>query len=142
MIVKSNPEFGVELALVVPYAYWLHNQGKLSGVITSKGMSPYYYFCDNVKEEFTYRTIDNAAAGLNNLPNNWIHGINSLEEPGVLDYEKWEVPPYSDYFSNFSFKKSVIGAIGKASESNNNTLSSGFAFSVINLSNSFIEAVQ
>ncbi len=29
MIVNSNPEFGIELALVVPYAHWLHKQGKL-----------------------------------------------------------------------------------------------------------------
>ena len=46
MIIKSNPEFGIELALVVPYAYWLHTQGKLDKVITSKGMKPFYYFCD------------------------------------------------------------------------------------------------
>lgn len=104
MIVKTNPEFGVELALTVPYAYHLHKQGKLEGVITSKGMSPYYYFCNNVKEEFTFRTIDNAAAGLNTLPNNWIHGINSLEQPGVLDYNEWEVPPYADHFANDEFK--------------------------------------
>ena len=40
MVVKANPEFGVELALVVPYAYHLHTQGKLDTVITSKGMKP------------------------------------------------------------------------------------------------------
>ena len=57
MIIKSNPEFGIELALVVPYAYWLHTQGKLDKVITSKGMKPFYYFCDDVEESFNYRTI-------------------------------------------------------------------------------------
>ena len=46
MVVKANPEFGVELALVVPYAYHLHTQGKLDTVITSKGMKPFNYFCD------------------------------------------------------------------------------------------------
>ena len=73
MIVKTNPEFGVELALTMPYVYSLHKQGKLNTVITSKGMKPFYYFCDDVREEFNYRTIDNAAAGLNDIPNNWIH---------------------------------------------------------------------
>ena len=103
MIVKTNPEFGIELALSVPYAYSLHKQGKLEGVVTSKGMKPFYYFCDNVSEEFTSRTIDNAAAGLNTLPNNWVHGVNSIEEPGVLNYDEWEVPPYREHYKNEEF---------------------------------------
>ena len=110
MVVKTNPEFGVELALTIPYAYWLHQNGELEGVVTSKGMRPYYYFCDNVKEEFEYRTIDNKAAGLDSLPNNWIHGINSLEEPGVLDYTQWSTPSYREYYSNteYTFNRPVV----------------------------------
>ena len=110
MVVKTNPEFGVELALTIPYAYWLHQNGELEGVVTSKGMRPYYYFCDNVKEEFEYRTIDNKAAGLDFLPNNWIHGINSLEEPGVLDYTQWSTPSYREYYSNteYTFNRPVV----------------------------------
>ena len=98
--VDIHPEFGIELALTIPYAYYLHTKNSLKTVHTSKGMTPYYYFCDDVRETFEYRTIDNAAAGLNNLPNNWIHGIRSQEEPGVLDYKKWIVPPYEEYFKN------------------------------------------
>jgi len=110
MIIKNNAEFGVELALAVPYAYWLHKNNKLNTVITSKGMKPFYYFCSDVREEFKFRTIDNAAAGLNDLPNNWIHGINPLEEPGVLDYSKWTPPPYKKYYKNdeIHFKKPMI----------------------------------
>ena len=48
--VDVHPEFGIELALALPYAYWLHTQGKLKKVITSKGMKPFYYFTDNVEE--------------------------------------------------------------------------------------------
>ena len=29
MIINTNPEFGYELACSIPYAYWLHQQGKL-----------------------------------------------------------------------------------------------------------------
>ena len=47
MVVRSNPEFGIELALVIPYAYYLHTQGKLDTVITSRGMKPFYYFCND-----------------------------------------------------------------------------------------------
>lgn len=110
MIVKTNPEFGIELALTVPYAYWLHKNNQLEKVITSRGMTPFYFFADKVIEEFQQRTIDNAAAGLGTLPNDWIHGINSLEEPGVLDYTKWEVPPFADFYKNdfYNFKRPTI----------------------------------
>tara|TARA_R100001230_G_C5669893_1_gene174819 strand:- start:745 stop:1554 length:810 start_codon:yes stop_codon:yes gene_type:complete len=66
-------------------------------------MKPFYYFCDDVREEFNYRTIDNAAAGLNDIPNNWIHGINPELEPGVLNYEEWEVPPYREHYENKNY---------------------------------------
>ena len=101
MMIKTNPEFGVELALTMPYAYY--NRDKVKTIITSKGMIPFYYWCDDVREEFDGRTIDNAVAGLNSLPNNWIHGINPGEEPGVLDYSEWEVPPYKEYYYNDEF---------------------------------------
>lgn len=110
MIVKTNPEFGIELALTVPYAYWLHQNNQLEKVITSRGMTPFYFFADEVIEEFQHRTIDNASAGLGTLPNDWIHGINSLEEPGVLDYTKWVVPPFADFYKNdfYNFKRPTI----------------------------------
>jgi hypothetical protein len=110
MIIKNNAEFGIELALSVPYAYWLHKNNKLESVITSKGMKPFYYFCDDVREEFNYRTIDNVAAGLNDLPNNWIHGTNPLEKPGVLDYSQWTPPPYKEHYKNneIDFGKPIV----------------------------------
>ena len=83
--IRTNCEFASELICVIPYAYWLHQNNKLEKVITSKGMKPFYYFCDDVREEFTQRTIDNSAAGLDELPNNWIHGINPGVEPAVLN---------------------------------------------------------
>ena len=101
MTIKTNPEFGVELVLTTPYAY--HNRDRVETIITSKGMKPFYYWCDDVKEEFNERTIDNQAAGLDSLPNNWIHGINPLEEPAVLDYSEWEVPPYREHYKNKNY---------------------------------------
>ncbi len=47
--IKVNSEFASELVCVIPYAYWLHKRGELEKVITSKGMKPFYYFCDDVK---------------------------------------------------------------------------------------------
>ena len=118
MILNINPEFGIELALAVPYAYHLHLNNKLDGIITSKGMRPYYYFCNNVQEYHTTRTIDNDAA-LQNVPNKWTHhnalaitgkeyGNLSEDEKsevnGVLDYREWTPPPYKEYYQNEEFK--------------------------------------
>ena len=73
MVLKTNPEFGVELALTVPYAYWLHKNNELGGVITSVGMKPFYYFCDDVEEKYDFRSLDNIDSGLSSMPNDWIH---------------------------------------------------------------------
>ena len=118
MIVDSNPEFGIELVLSLPYAYHLHTQGKLDKVVTSHGMKPFYYFCNNVEEKYNYRTIDNSAAGLNSLPNNWIYGDKKNAELykkewkhwesfrnvdrgcGILNYEEWKMPEYENQYKN------------------------------------------
>ena len=108
-----HPEFGIELALGLPYAYWLHENNQLEKVVVSKGMKPFYYFCDNVEEKYNFRTIDNSEAGLDSLPNPWIYGNKSnaqiykdewplweefmCEEKGcgILDYRQWKMPNYT-----------------------------------------------
>lgn len=120
MVLDINPEFGIELTLAVPYAYWLHLHGRLEKVITSKGMKPFYYFCDNVEERYDFRTIDNEAAGLNQLPNNWIYGFKQNAELyknewpnwfrfadvergcGILDYREWVMPDYKTFYKGDS----------------------------------------
>ena len=64
--------------------------------------------CDDVREDFSQRTIDNGAAGLNELPNNWIHGINPEVEPAVLNYDEWTPPPYKEHYGLDTGKKSVF----------------------------------
>ena len=97
-------------------------------MVTSKGMKPFYYFCDNVEERYDYRTIDNSAAGLDSLPNPWIYGNKHnaqlykddwilwkdfmCEEKGcgILDYRKWKVPDFTKQYKNnrFLFNKPFI----------------------------------
>ena len=104
-VIDLHPEFGLELALGITYAYWLHERGELKSVRTVRGMKPFYYFCDDVKEVYNQRTIDNAAAGLDSLPNNWIHHCPRIKSPnGVLDYSKWSVPPYKTFYDTDTFK--------------------------------------
>ena len=98
---------------MIPYAYWLHQNNQLEKVITSKGMKPFYYFCDNVEEVFEYRTFDINSNGLNDVPNNWVHHNaeavfsktydkltedEQTEANGVLDYSQWTPPPYKNHF--------------------------------------------
>ena len=98
MIIDTNPEFGIELTLVTPYAYWLHKQGKLEKVITSKGMKPFYYFCDDVEEKYNYRTVNNQAAGLSNIPNDWIYGTRNNALLYKDEWEDWNGKPPTGYF--------------------------------------------
>ena len=117
--IDTNPEFGNELVLTLPYAYWLFQNNKLEKVITSKGMKPFYYFFDNVEEKHNHRTIDNSASGINNLPNNWLHhnsqavigkdygDLNDSEKyivNGALDYRQWTPPPLLEHYKNDKMK--------------------------------------
>jgi hypothetical protein len=118
MVINVNPEFGVELSLAIPYAYHLHLKNKLDGVITSKGMRAYYYFCKNVQEFYTHRSLNNNSS-LKGIPNKWTHHNalaitgkdydelteeEKIEVNGVLDYREWEAPPYKEYYKNDEFK--------------------------------------
>ena len=125
MILRANPEFASELVCIIPYAYWLHKEGKLEKVITSTGMKSFYYFCDDIEEQYKFRTLDNLNSGLNEVPNNWVHhnaeavtgkDYSELTEEeqnnmnGVLDYRKWSPPPYLEYYKTdeFKFDKPVV----------------------------------
>lgn len=129
MIIDTNPEFGIELTLTLPYAYWLHTQGQLEKVITSKGMRPFYFFCNDVEEKYEFRTIDNEQAGMNKIPNSWIYGFKenaSLYKDtwpdwhkfvdvergcGILNYQQWSMPDFTTQFkgdSRFEFDRPFI----------------------------------
>ena len=125
MILRANPEFASELVCIIPYAHWLHKEGKLEKVITSTGMKSFYYFCDDVEEQYKFRTLDNLNSGLEKVPNNWVHhnaeAVTGKDYPelseeeqnnmnGVLDYRKWSPPPYSEYYKTdeFKFDKPVV----------------------------------
>lgn len=126
MIVDVKPEFGYDLVCAAPYAYWLHKQGELEKVITCKGMTPFYYFCSNIEERYTKRSVNNQINGVQNLPNQWIHHnamalykkdyselslSQQVKVNGVLDYSQWIAPPYKDVYYDESIdlpKKYVV----------------------------------
>ena len=116
--ITVNCEFASELVCVIPYANWLHQNNQLEKIITSKGMKPFYYFCDDVEERFDYRTFDINTYGLNEVPNSWIHHnvSSNFDRPfpelteeeqfqvhGVLDYRQWTPPSYKEHFKSDKF---------------------------------------
>lgn len=118
MKLSVNPEFGIELALAVPYAHFLHNNGQLDAVETSRGMKPFYFFCDDVQEVYQGRSLNNLSA-LKQVPNKWIHhnaeavlgkDYSLLTESekstvnGVLDYTKWSPADFKSYYKNEEFR--------------------------------------
>lgn len=113
MTIENNPEFGYEMAITMPYAYYLKQQGEEVKVITCTGMKPFYWFADEVEEKYDKRSIDNRINGVNKLPNNWIHHNaiamygkdyseltpdQQYEVNGVLDYSEWLSPPLKEQY--------------------------------------------
>lgn len=82
---------------------------KTISVIDSRTL---YYFSPEHEEKYSYRTIDNDAAGLNRLPNNWIHHNPKVSggKAGVLDFSEWLMPPYKEVYKNdiFKFEKPLL----------------------------------
>ena len=103
--VECNAEFSIELVLAVPYAYWLYKNDLLKNTVSVTDSKALYYFSNDHTEKYTHRTIDNAAAGLDRLPNNWIHHNPTVSDgkPGILDFSKWEVPPFKEHYKNDIF---------------------------------------
>ena len=84
MIVNShNIEFGYELIAVLPYAYWLHVNGKLEKTISGRDTECLYYFSPNHQEVVERRNWNNMKKL--NVPNKRIHVPQ-------LDKSQW-VPP-------------------------------------------------
>ena len=115
MVIDLNPEFGYELACSIPYANWLKSKGETVKVITSKGMKPFYWFCDEVEERYTHRSVDNTTNGVQTLPNTWVHhnalanfgkDYSELTEEekikanGWLDYRQWLPPSYREQYTD------------------------------------------
>ena len=103
--VDCHAEFSIELVLAVPYAYWLYENGLLEKTVSAIDSKPMYYFSPSHQEKYEHRTVDNAEAGLNSLPNNYIHHNKNFSngQMGILDFSKWSVPPFKKHYKNDTF---------------------------------------
>jgi hypothetical protein len=101
-------EFGYELIGIIPYAYWLHLQGKLTGVDTSYDMKSFYYFAPDVIEHDVRRHSRTWGKVREKYDNGYIH-------KKVLDVSRWVPPPYKQYYENsdYVFDKPLLVCCNK-----------------------------
>jgi hypothetical protein len=94
MIVDSNQtEFGYELIACLPFAYWLHKNNQLEGVISCRDTKCLYYFTENHEEVYDSRSEFKKPS----VPNGNIH-------VPMLDLRMWEPPPIKNHYRNDRFK--------------------------------------
>jgi hypothetical protein len=110
-------EFAFEHLAVIPYAYWLHQQGQLEFTVATADTACFYYFSPNHTEVSTPRTfirireypvadLDADAAG-------------QIGFPRVLDTTRWRPPPYREVYADdgrFRFPKPIVIVCNKANE--------------------------
>jgi hypothetical protein len=98
-------EFGPEMVLCLPYAYWLHNNGLLGSTKSCLDTRCFYYFNSRHIEVNRYRTIDTNVSGNKELPNEWEHNISGF------CYKYWTPPPLKEQYiknNEIEFSKEVV----------------------------------
>lgn len=92
---SHNVEFGYELLSALPYAYHLHQQGKLASTTSAIDTNCLYYFSPKHIINNKPRNWDNMARA-SNVPNIRIHRPS-------LDWDKWSPPPLKERYKNERF---------------------------------------
>jgi hypothetical protein len=99
---KYFGEFGFELLAVVPYAYWLHREGRLERTIGGLDTRCLYYFSENHEERPVarhYVPITEYPVGEGGWPS---YDLTTF--PSILDTRKWKPPPYRETFRDERFR--------------------------------------
>ena len=96
MVVDSLAiEFGYELIQVLPWAYYLHKQGKLTKTVSAVDTDCLYYFSPNHEEKYFKRQVTY-------ILDNPKFPITKVHVP-KLDKSQWEAPPLKEYYKNDEF---------------------------------------
>jgi hypothetical protein len=102
MVVEhKGMEFGYELISMVPYAYWLHLNGELSGTVSTEDTGCLYYFSPDHKETVQSRRWEYMRHSRGVIPNVNIHKSD-------LDWSQWEPPPYKEHYANDEFDFDLV----------------------------------
>ncbi|MDR4499246.1 MAG: hypothetical protein MRK02_15210 [Candidatus Scalindua sp.] len=94
--IDYDGEFGIELQIVIPYAYFLQRRGLLQETISCLDTKCLYYFSENHCEKYKNR-IPNNTFSKYRIPNNTVH-------TSQLNTAQWIAPPYKNIYSNSRFE--------------------------------------
>ena len=89
-------EFAFELLAVVPYAYWLHQQGRLERTVACEDTRCLYYFSENHQERPEKRRY----VPITEYPIGEVgeRQFDKLAFPSHLNTSRWSPPPYGERF--------------------------------------------
>jgi len=98
---SENIEFGYELISVLPYAYYLHSQNKLTETISGMDTECLYYFSPR-------HTVNEEQRSWYNTPK--VTTPNISIHKNYLDTKEFKIPPYKEIYKNkkFKFKKETV----------------------------------
>jgi hypothetical protein len=111
-------EFAFEMMAVVPYAYWLHKQGRLERTVACEDTRCLYYFSENHQE----RPGSRSYIPITEYPVGEI-GKKRFDKgsfPVRLDTSRWAPPPYMERFRDerFLWDRPTCVVCNKMSEEN------------------------
>ncbi len=91
-------EFGFELQVVVPYAYWLHRNGRLRKTQSTGDTKCFYYFSPDHQELPGGRSFIPVPEYPNGVTSRGRFDVHAF--PRQLDTTQWTAPPYKSIFRN------------------------------------------
>ena len=107
-------EFAFEMLAVVPYAYWLHREGRLEFTVSTPDTRCLYWFSPHHVERplaRRYVPITEYPAG---VPGRLRYDRKAF--PEVLDTTRWAAPPYREVYADqrFRFERPTVVVCNKA----------------------------
>ena len=95
-------EFAFELLAVVPYAYWLHRQGRLEFTVSTQDTRCLYWFSPRHEEQPVARRYVPITEYPVGVPGALRYDRAAF--PDVLDTSRWAAPPYRDVYADARFR--------------------------------------
>lgn len=95
-------EFAFELFAVIPYAYWLHRQGRLEFTVSTPDTRCLYWFSPNHVERPVarrYVPITEYPVGVRGA---WRYDVPAFPESPATD--RWVPPPYREFYRDDRFR--------------------------------------
>jgi hypothetical protein len=113
---KYFGEFAFEHLAVIPYAYWLYEQGRLEYTVSTPDTRCFYYF----SPDHTEVAVDRRYVPITEYPIGEIDAreFDRTTFPEVIDTSQWSPPPYRDIYgddSRFHWPKPPVIVCNKTS---------------------------